>query len=328
MKRAFITGVNGMDGSHLADLLLTKGYQVYGMERRLSVPNRENSGHLEDNPNFKFVSGDLTDQNSLCRLINDIEPDEVYNLAAQSFVGVSWTIPETTSDVNGLGCLRLLEAIREHELNNKNKKIKFYQAATSEMFGKMAENPANENTPFYPRSPYGVAKLYSYWITKNYRESFNMFACSGILFNHESERRGMEFVTRKITDGVVRIKMGLEDSISLGNLDSQRDWGYAPDYVEGMWMMLQQDEPDDYVLATNRSHSIRDFLDLAFNEVGISDWEPYVKQDPRFYRPAEVDVLRGDYSKARKILGWEPRVSLESMVKIMILHDKERLGCE
>ena len=201
MKIALITGVNGMDGSHLADLLLTKGYEVYGMERRLSVPNRENSGHLVNNPKFHFVSGDLTDQNSLCRLINEIEPDEVYNLAAQSFVGVSWTIPETTGNVNGLGCLRMLEAIREHQENNKNKKIKYYQAATSEMFGKMVENPSNENTPFYPRSPYGVAKLYSYWITKNYRESYNMFACSGILFNHESERRGVEFVTRKITDG-------------------------------------------------------------------------------------------------------------------------------
>lgn len=326
MKKALITGVNGMDGSHLADLLLTKGYEVYGMERRLSVPNRENSGHLVNNPKFHFVSGDLTDQNSLCRLINEIEPDEVYNLAAQSFVGVSWTIPETTGDVNGLGCLRMLEAIREHQENNKNKKIKYYQAATSEMFGKMVENPSNENTPFYPRSPYGVAKLYSYWITKNYRESYNMFACSGILFNHESERRGLEFVTRKITDGVARIKLGLEDSMSLGNLDSRRDWGYAPDYVEGMWLMLQQDEPDDYVLATGIDHSIKDFLDLAFEEIGIKDWSSYVKQDSRYMRPADVEVLCGDYSKATKELGWKPKVTLQEMVKIMVANDLERLA--
>lgn len=323
--KALITGVNGMDGSHLADLLLTKGYEVYGMERRLSVPNRENTGHLVDNPNFTFVPGDLTDQNSLSRLITSIEPDEVYNLAAQSFVGVSWTVPETTGNVNGLGCLRVLEAIREYqEAGGKN--IRFYQAATSEMFGQMVENPAKETTPFYPRSPYGVAKLYAYWITKNYRESHNIFACSGILFNHESERRGVEFVTRKITDGVARIALGLAEDISLGNLDARRDWGYAPDYVEGMWLMLQQEEPCDYVLATGIDHSIKDFLDLAFEEIGIKDWSSYVKQDPRYMRPADVEVLCGDHSKATKELGWKPQVTLQEMVKIMVAHDIKRLG--
>jgi GDPmannose 4,6-dehydratase len=249
------------------------------------------------------------------------KPDEVYNLAAQSFVGVSWDIPETTGDVNAMGTLRMLEAIRQTDPS-----IKFYQACTSEMFGKMVENPARESTPFYPRSPYGVAKLYAYWITKNYRESHNMFACSGLLFNHESERRGLEFVTRKITDGVARIKLGLEDSISLGNLDSKRDWGYAPDYVEGMWLMLQQDQPEDYVLATGKSYSIREFLDMAFAEVGITDWSSYVKQDPRFYRPAEVDVLCGDASKAHKDLGWKPKTSLPEMVSIMVASDLRRLS--
>jgi GDPmannose 4,6-dehydratase len=321
MPTALITGVNGMDGSHLADFLLAKGYQVFGMERRLSVPNRVNSGHLIANENFKFLPGDLTDQNSLIRALETSKPDEVYNLAAQSFVGVSWDIPETTSDVNAMGTLRMLEAIRQTDPS-----IKFYQACTSEMFGKMVENPARESTPFYPRSPYGVAKLYAYWITKNYRESHNMFACSGLLFNHESERRGLEFVTRKITDGVARIKLGLEDSISLGNLDSKRDWGYAPDYVEGMWLMLQQDQPEDYVLATGKSYSIREFLDMAFAEVGITDWSSYVKQDPRFYRPAEVDVLCGDASKAHKDLGWKPKTSLPEMVSIMVASDLRRLS--
>jgi len=316
MKTALITGVNGMDGSHLADLLLTKGYKVWGLERRTSHRNRVNTSHLANHANFHFIDGDLTDQNSLLRALHKSDPDEVYNLAAQSFVGVSWDIPESTGDVNALGCLRMLEAIREY-----NPKIKFYQACTSEMYGKMVENPANENTPFYPRSPYGVAKLYAYWITKNYRESYNMFACSGILFNHESERRGIEFVTRKITDGVARIHLGLADSISLGNLDSKRDWGYAPDYVEGMWKMLQQDQPDDFVLATGDAYSIRDFLDLAFDAIGIAEWESYVIIDPRFYRPAEVDVLRGDYSKAKDILDWQPKVKLKEMVTKMVVND-------
>ena len=323
MKTALITGVNGMDGSHLADLLLTKGYKVWGMERRTSQRNRVNTSHLANDDNFNFIDGDLTDQNSLLRALQKSDPDEVYNLAAQSFVGVSWDIPESTGDVNALGCLRILEAIREY-----NPKIKFYQACTSEMYGKMVENPANENTHFYPRSPYGVAKLYAYWITKNYRESYNMFACSGILFNHESERRGIEFVTRKITDGVARIHLGLADTISLGNLDSKRDWGYAPDYVEGMWRMLQQDHPDDFVLATGDAYSIRQFLDLAFYAIGIAEWESYVTIDPQYYRPAEVDVLRGDYSKAKDILGWQPKVKLKEMVTKMVLNDLRMLRKE
>ena len=321
MKTALVTGVNGMDGSHLADFLLEKGYEVWGLERRTSHRNRINTGHLVDNPNFHFIDGDLTDQNSLYRALQKSDPDEVYNLAAQSFVGVSWDIPEATGDVNALGTLRMLEAIREY-----NPAIKFYQACTSEMYGKMVENPANESTPFYPRSPYGVAKLYAYWITKNYRESYDMFACSGILFNHESERRGIEFVTRKISDAVARISLGMADGISLGNLDSKRDWGYAPDYVEGMWLMLQQDQPDDFVLATGNTHSIRDFLDLAFDAIGISEWEEYVTQDPRFYRPAEVDVLRGDFSKAKQVLGWQPKVDLKEMVSRMVRNDIERLS--
>tara|TARA_R100000149_G_C5854307_1_gene122094 strand:- start:40 stop:1005 length:966 start_codon:yes stop_codon:yes gene_type:complete len=319
MKIAFITGVNGMDGSHLADLLLTKGYKVYGMERRSSVPNRENSKHLEGK--ITFLNGDLTDQNSLLRCLKECNPDEVYNLAAQSFVGESWNTPEHTSEVTGLGVLRILEAIREY-----NPKIKFYQASSSEMFGRMVENPAKESTPFYPRSPYGVSKLYGHWITKNYRESYGMFACSGILFNHESERRGIEFVTRKISDGVARIKLGLADHISLGNLEAKRDWGYAPDYTEAMWMMLQQDEPKDYVIATGETHSIKDFLTEAFNHIGISDWSKYIKQDPRFMRPAEVDVLRGDYTSAKLDMGWEPKTSFKELVKKMVDNDLKILS--
>jgi len=319
MKTAFITGVNGMDGSHLADLLLTKGYKVYGMERRSSVPNRENSKHLEGK--ITFLNGDLTDQNSLLRCLKECNPDEVYNLAAQSFVGESWNTPEHTSEVTGLGVLRILEAIREY-----NPKIKFYQASSSEMFGRMVENPAKESTPFYPRSPYGVSKLYGHWITKNYRESYGMFACSGILFNHESERRGIEFVTRKISDGVARIKLGLADHISLGNLEAKRDWGYAPDYTEAMWMMLQQDEPKDYVIATGETHSIKDFLTEAFNHIGISDWSKYIKQDPRFMRPAEVDVLRGDYTSAKLDMGWEPKTSFKELVKKMVNNDLKILS--
>ena len=324
-RRALITGVNGMDGSHLADLLLEKGYIVYGLERRTSKPNRSNTAHLEKNPQFHFITGDMSDQNSLYRALKKSTPHEIYNLAAQSFVGSSWEIPMQTSDVNALGVLRMLEAVREYQKEQDAPPLRLYQASTSEMFGKMIENPASETTPFYPRSPYGVAKLYGFWMVKNYRESYDMFACSGILFNHESERRGIEFVTRKITDGVVRIHLGLEDSISLGNLDSKRDWGYAPDYVEGMWLMLQQDEPEDYVLATGKTFSIRDFLDLAFKEVGIEDWTPYVKQDSRFMRPAEVDVLKGDASKAKEELGWEATTDLEDMVQIMVAADLERL---
>ena len=314
MKRVLITGINGMDGSHLADLLLEKGYKVYGMERRSSSKNRTNTAHLEGKINF--INGDLTDQNSLFRCIKESDPDEVYNLGSQSFVGESWNTPEQTSDVTGLGVLRVLEAIREY-----GKGIKFYQASTSEMFGRMVENPAKETTPFYPRSPYGVAKLYGHWITKNYRESYDMFNCSGILFNHESERRGIEFVTRKITDGVARIHLGLKDDITLGNLDSKRDWGYSPDYVKSMWLMLQQDEPNDYVIATGKSHSIREFLDAAFQHIGIVHWDEYVKQDPRFMRPAEVDVLRGDSTKARDELGWTLSTSFQEMISKMVSND-------
>jgi len=314
MKKALITGINGMDGSYLADFLLEKGYEVYGMERRSSSKNRTNTGHLEGK--VTFVNGDLTDQNSLVRCLRESDPDEVYNLGAQSFVGESWNTPEQTSDVTGMGCLRMLEAIREY-----GKDIKFYQASTSEMFGKMVENPANENTPFYPRSPYGVAKLYAHWMTKNYRESYNMFNVSGILFNHESERRGIEFVTRKITDGVAKVHLGYEDHIKLGNLDSRRDWGYSPDYVECMWLMLQQDKPEDFVIATGVSHSIRDFLDVAFNCVGIDDWSNYVVQDERYMRPAEIDVLCGDSTKAREVLGWKPKTSFENMVERMVQRD-------
>jgi GDPmannose 4,6-dehydratase len=319
MKRALITGINGMDGSHLADFLLEKDYIIYGMERRTSSPNRTNSSHLEGK--ITFVNGDLTDQNSLIRCLKESNPDEVYNLAAQSFVGESWNTPEQTGDVTGLGALRMLEAVREY-----GKDIKFYQASTSELYGRMIENPAKETTPFYPRSPYGVAKLYGHWITKNYRESYDMFNVSGILFNHESERRGIEFVTRKITDGVAKIKLGLEDYITLGNLDSKRDWGYSPDYVESMWLMLQQDTPDDYVIATGKDHTIREFLDAAFTTVGITDWKKYVKQDPRFMRPAEVAVLCGDSTKAREVLGWYPRTSFKEMVSKMVKNDLEILG--
>lgn len=314
MKTALITGINGMDGSHLADFLLEKDYKIYGVERRSSTKNRTNTKHLEDK--ITFLQGDLTDQNSLLRCLKESNPDEVYNLAAQSFVGESWNTPEHTSEVTGLGVLRILEAIREFNPN-----IKFYQASSSEMFGRMVENPSNENTPFYPRSPYGVAKLYGHWITKNYRESYGMFACSGILFNHESEKRGIEFVTRKISDGVAKIKLGLSDHISLGNLDAERDWGYAPDYVEAMWLMLQQDSPDDYVIATGVKHSIRDFLDAAFKHIGIKDWSSYIKQDPRYMRPAEVDVLRGDYTKAKKQLNWEPKTSFSELVQKMVDSD-------
>jgi len=321
IKRALITGINGMDGSHLADLLLTKGYVVYGMERRKSVKQNTNTKHLEGK--VHFLVGDLTDQNSLVRALVESDPHEVYNLAAQSFVGESWNTPEQTSDVTGLGVLRVLEAIRVYDKNNK---IRFYQASSSEMFGRMVENPATEQTPFYPRSPYGVAKLYGHWITKNYRESYNMFTCSGILFNHESERRGLEFVTRKITNGVAKIQKGLADSISLGNLDAKRDWGYAPDYVEAMWAMLQRETPDDYVISTGSTYSVRDFLDVAFQTVGISNWEPYVKVDPKFFRPAEVDVLRGYSGKARASLGWYPKTSFEDMVKIMVNNDIKLLN--
>jgi GDPmannose 4,6-dehydratase len=318
-KRALITGITGMDGSHLADFLLTKDYEVFGLVRRVSTPNIVNIAHILDKINL--LNGDLTDQNSLLRALKDCEPDEVYNIGAQSFVKESWSSPETTSNVTGFGCLRMLEAIRESK-----RPVKFYQASSSEMFGKMSTKLACENTNFYPRSPYGVSKLYAHWMTINYRESYGMFNCSGILFNHESERRGLEFVTRKITDGVAKIKLGLEKDIKLGNLDAIRDWGYAPDFVEAMWMMMQVDEPSDYVIATGKTHTVRDFLTLAFREIGINDWTNYVKSTSDNMRPAEVDYLRGDYSKAKNRLDWEPKHSLEQIVQIMVKTDLERLG--
>ena len=329
-KRALITGINGMDGSHLADLLLDKNYDVFGLERRVSTKNRINLKHSENNINF--IPGDLTDQNSLIRAINIADPQEIYNLGAQSFVGDSWNTPEHTSQVTGIGVLRILEAIRE-----SNKEIKFYQASSSEMFGNTTnvefegnrttlKARSNEMTPFYPRSPYGVSKLYGHWISKNYRESYDMFNCSGILFNHESERRGHEFVTRKISDGVAKIHLGLADNIALGNLEAKRDWGYAPDYVESMWRMLQHDKPEDYVISTGESHSIRQFLDEAFRVVGIDDWSKYVVQDPRYMRPAEVDVLCGDSSKAEKILGWKPTTSFSELVSKMVNNDIKLLA--
>jgi len=316
MKKALITGINGMDGSHLADFLLEKGYKVFGMERHSSVKNRTNTKHLENNENFEFITGDLTDSTSLLSVLSISKPDEVYNLGSQSFVAESWNTPEQTSNVTGLGSLRVLDAIRTLNMDTR-----FYQASTSELFGRMVENPATERTPFYPRSPYGVSKLYAHWITKNYRESYDMFNACGILFNHESERRGKQFVTRKISDGIARIHHGLQDFITLGNLEAKRDWGYAPDYVESMWLMLQQDEPDDFVIATGKTHTIREFLDSAFEVVGITTWEKYIKQDPRFMRPAEVDVLRGDASKAKYELGWTPKTDLKGLVKNMVESD-------
>ena len=314
-KRVLITGINGMDGSHLADFLLTKDYEVFGVERRSTPNNRHNLNHILNQ--ITLLKGDLTDQNSLLRCIKDSEPDEIYNLASFSFVGDSWNTPESVANITGLGVLRILEAIREY---NK-KEIKFYQASSSEMYGNLIGNPATETTEFYPRSPYGVAKLYGHWITKNYRESYNMFNCSGILFNHESERRGLEFVTRKITNGVAKIHLGLEKNIKLGNLDVYRDWGYAPDYVEGMWLMLQQEIPDDYILSTNITRSVKDFLDEAFNCIGIDDWKKFVVIDEKFFRPAEINVLKGDSTKAKDVLGWQPKTYFSEMVSRMVNND-------
>jgi GDPmannose 4,6-dehydratase len=314
-KRALISGINGMDGSHLAEFLLSKDYEVFGIERRKANEERSNTQHISDK--ITYLKGDLADQNSLVRCLKESQPHEIYNLAAQSFVEDSWDTPEAIANTTGLGVLRMLEAIREYG----NKDMRFYQASSSEMFGKMVENPANENTPFYPRSPYGVAKLYGHWICKNYRESYGMYNCSGILFNHESERRGKQFVTRKITSGIAKIHMGLADTLALGNLKASRDWGYAPDYVEGMWLMLQQENPDDYILATGQTHTIEEFLTEAFSLIGIDDWSKYVVKDPKFYRPAEVDVLKGDYSKAKNVLGWEPKTSFEELVSKMLTND-------
>lgn len=309
-----------MDGSHLADLLIDKGYMVYGMERHSSAKERINVASLDNHPRFQRIMGDLTDQNSLTRALKISQPHEIYNLAAHSFVGESWNIPEYTGNVTGLGVLRMLEAIRECELT-----ARFYQASSSEMFGKMVCNPSNEDAPFYPRSPYGVAKLYGHWITKNYRESHDMFAVSGICFNHESERRGKEFVTRKISHAVAMIHAGKADHVALGNLDASRDWGYAPDYVEAMWRMLQADEPRDYVIATGTTRTIRDFLTAAFAVINVDDWAPHVRIDPRFIRPAEVDILRGDASRIKADLHWQPSTPFEEWVERMVRHDIKTL---
>ena len=316
MKTALITGISGQDGAYLAKLLLEKGYRVIGGERRTASGSLWRLQSLGIANDVEITDFELAEFTNIYTVIEKFQPDEIYNLAAQSFVAVSFEMPIMTSDITGLGVSRILEAIRKI-----NPKIKFYQASTSEMFGRMVENPAKESTPFYPRSPYGVSKLYGHWITKNYRESYDMFACSGILFNHESERRGIEFVTRKITDGVARIYLGLQDKIMLGNLDAQRDWGYAPDYVEAMWLMLQQDKPDDYVIATGETHSIREFLEIAFDEVGIKNYMNHIKIDEKFMRPAEVEYLRGDATKAKEILGWGPKSSFENLVRKMVRND-------
>ncbi len=316
--KALITGITGQDGSYLAELLLDKGYEVYGMIRRSSTETTGRIAHIKDR--IKYLQADLLDQASLTKALEEAAPDEIYNLAAQSFVPTSWRQPVLTGQITGMGVTRMLEAIRQVV-----PKAKFYQASSSEMFGKVREVPQTEMTPFHPRSPYAVAKTYGHHITVNYRESYGLYTASGILFNHESPRRGLEFVTRKITDGVARIKLGLADELRLGNLDSQRDWGFAGDYVEAMWLMLQQDEGENFVVATGATHSIRDFLDIAFAHADL-DWQDYVKKDPRYMRPAEVDQLIGDSSKARKILGWEPKVDFRSLVTMMVDADLKLLS--
>ncbi len=316
MKKAFITGITGQDGSYLAEFLLDKGYQVYGLTRRTSTQNFARIKNIIHNPNLELISGDLIDQNSLTFALKNSQPDEIYNLAAQSFVRASWDQPVLTGEFTALGVTRVLEAMRL-----VCPKARFYQASSSEMFGKVRETPQNEDTPFYPRSPYGVAKVYGHWATINYRESYNMFAVSGILFNHESPRRGLEFVTRKIANAVARIKLGKQEYIELGNLDSKRDWGYAKDYVEAMWLMLQQDKPKDYVIATGETHSVKEFLQIACEIAGLGDWQQYYKHNPKYDRPAEVDLLIGDAGKAKKMLGWQPTVNFKKLVKIMVEAD-------
>ena len=317
-KRALITGITGQDGSYLAELLLAKGYHVTGMVRRSSTLNFERIGHLQDD--LELVPGDLLDEVSMIHIMRDHKPDEVYNLAAQSFVQTSFGQPVLTGETTALGVTRLLDAIRlaDHD-------VRFYQASSSEMFGKVVEVPQRESTPFYPRSPYGVAKLYGHWITVNYRESYDMHASSGILFNHESPRRGLEFVTRKIANGVARIKLGLDTEIRLGNLDAQRDWGFAGDYVDAMWRMLQQDEPGDFVISTDETHSVREFCEIAFARVGLN-WEDHVVIDERFFRPAEVDLLVGDATHARTVLGWEPKTPFRDLVNMMVDADLENVA--
>jgi GDPmannose 4,6-dehydratase len=320
--RALITGITGQDGSYLAELLLEKGYEVWGMVRRSSTENFERINHIKNK--VILSQGDLLDQLSILELVDEVRPDEVYNLAAQSFVPTSWKQPILTGEFNAMGVTRVLEAIRQID-----KRIKFYQASSSEMFGRVAEVPQTERTPFYPRSPYGVAKVYGHFITVNYRESYGIFAASGILFNHESPRRGLEFVTRKVTDGAVRVKLGMMDKLPLGNLDAKRDWGFAGDYVRAMWLMLQHDKPDNFVIATGKNHSVRDLCKTAFSHLGL-DYRDHVVTDPKFVRPAEVDILLGDHSYAKKTLGWEPEVSFEQMIRMMVDADVARLkkqGC-
>jgi len=321
-KRALITGITGQDGSYLTELLLEKGYEVYGIIRRSSSFNTERLDHLYQDPHepetrLRLVYGDLNDSSSLNTILRRVQPDEIYNLGAQSHVRVSFDVPEYTAEVTGVGVVRILEAIREAGIRPR-----FYQASSSEIFGRVAEVPQTEKTPFYPRSPYGCAKAYGYYITVNYRESYNLFACNGVLFNHESQRRGETFVSRKITRAATRIKLGLQDKLFLGNLDARRDWGHAIDYVNAMWLMIQADEPDDYVIATGESHSVREFLDKAFGYLDL-DWKDHVDIDPRYYRPAEVDVLLGDAGKARRVLGWEPTISFTDLVRLMVDHDLE-----
>ena len=339
MKKALITGITGQDGSYLAELLIEKGYEVHGIVRRASVFNTERIEHLYRDPNNKNVVkklhyGDLTDSSNLNRIIEKVEPNEIYNLGAQSHVQVSFEVPEYTAEVDAVGTLRLLDAIKEVGI-----KTKFYQASTSELYGKVQETPQKETTPFYPRSPYAVAKLYAYWVTVNYREAYNMYACNGILFNHESPRRGKTFVTRKITTAVARIKKGKQDKIFLGNLDAKRDWGYAKDFIEGMWLMLQQDTPDDFVLATGETHTVREFCEKAFRAAGMeiawrgdgvnekaidtNSGKPVIEIDPRYFRPTEVDLLLGDPAKAKQKLGWVPKVTFEELVSMMVQYDLE-----
>lgn len=324
MKKALITGITGQDGSYLAELLLEKGYEVHGIIRRASTFNTDRIDHIYSDPHEQGARmflhyGDLSDSSNISRLLEKTAPDEIYHLGAQSHVRVSFDMPEYTADVTGIGTLRLLDAIRETGLRTK-----FYQASSSEMYGKVMEVPQKETTPFYPRSPYAAAKVYAYWITVNYRESYNMFACNGILFNHESPRRGETFVTRKITRAVARIKAGLQKELFLGNLDARRDWGYAKEYVEAMWLMLQQDTPDDYVVATGETYSVREFLQEAFSFVGLN-WEDYVRIDPKYFRPAEVDLLIGDPTKAKQQLGWQPKTSFRELVQLMVSADMQAL---
>jgi len=318
MKRVLITGITGQDGRHLSQFLSAKDYQVFGLVHGQANPKIELV--QQENPALELVEGDLRDLSSLIAVVEQVQPDEVYNLGAISFVQLSFKQAELTAEITGLGVLRMLEAVRIVG-GTQNNPIRFYQASSSEMFGKVHETPQNEGTPFHPRSPYGVAKVFGHYTTMNYREAYNIHASSGILFNHEGPKRGLEFVTRKVTNSVARIKLGLQNEITMGNIDSSRDWGYAGDYVEAMWMMLQQNEPDDYVIATGETHTIRELLDVSFRLAGIDDWAPYVKQDPRFYRPAEVDLLIGDASKAHAKLGWKPKVSFEELVKMMYEHD-------